>query len=142
MMERKWKNGNYASSRRETTWKQGWREVGGKRIYFRSKWEANYGRYLQFLLEKEEIQNWEHEPDIFWFEGIRRGCVSYLPDFKVVEKNGETTYHEVKGWMDAKSKTKLKRMKKYHPNVKLVVIQAEQYREIGRKLGGLIEGWE
>jgi hypothetical protein len=44
--------------------------------------------------------------------------------------------------MDAKSKTKLKRMAKYHPAVDLRVIDAKAYREIDRKLGGAIPNWE
>ena len=31
---------------RNGSWKQGWREIGGIRKYYRSRWEANYARYL------------------------------------------------------------------------------------------------
>ncbi len=127
---------------KKRTWKAGWREFGGKRKYFRSRWEANYGRYLQWLKEKKQITDWQHEPKIFWFEGIKRGCLSYLPDFRVVENDGEETYHEVKGWMDSRSKTTIKRMAKYHPDIKLVVIKEKEYNEILKKVGRLIEGWE
>src|SRR5690606_8292944 len=49
-------------------------------IFFRSSWEANYARYLNFLKSQGHIYKWEFEPDTFWFESIRRGVRSYLPD--------------------------------------------------------------
>lgn len=124
------------------SWKAGWREIGDKRNYYRSKWEANYGRYLQWLKEQGEILDWEHEPETFWFEAIKRGVRSYLPDFRVTENDGSTLLHEVKGWMDARSKTTIKRMAKYHPQETLIVIREKQYKEIGKKVSALIEGWE
>jgi hypothetical protein len=134
--------GGLARARPETTWKAGWREVGGKRIYFRSRWEANYGCYLEWLKSTGHIAAWEHEPDVFWFEKIKRGCRSYLPDFKVTENGGAVAYHEVKGWMDDRSKTKIKRMRIYHPKVLLIVIDSKQYEEIRRKVSSLVPGWE
>lgn len=127
---------------RKASWKSGWRDFGGKRHYYRSRWEANYGRYLEWLKSKGEILEWEHEPEVFWFEGVKRGTVSYLPDFRVTNKNGSIEYHEVKGWMDARSKTKIKRMAKYHPDVKLIVIEKKQYEAIKGAVSKLIEGWE
>ena len=124
------------------SWKAGWREIGGQRIYARSRWEANYARYLEFLRENGNILQWEHEPDTFWFDKIKRGTCSYLPDFKVTELDGNIVYHEVKGWMDARSKTKIRRMKKYHPTVKLVLIDSVWYKTNARKLNGVIPGWE
>jgi len=142
MMRTKIANGTANPMRGGITWKAGWREIGAARKYYRSRWEANYARYLQWLMEKGEIASWSHEPKTFWFEGVRRGVVSYLPDFHVIDKNGSESYHEVKGWMDAKSKTKLKRMKKYHPKVKLVVIDGKAYESIARQMKNLIPGWE
>ena len=129
-------------SERIVTWKQGWREVGGQRCYFRSSWEANYARYLELLRSEGKISAWEHEPFTFWFDGVKRGAVSYLPDFKVTALDGSVTWHEVKGWMDDRSKTKLARMAKYHPEVALVVIDKARYREIRCVFRFIIEGWE
>lgn len=136
------KYGSAASPRAKTTWAAGWREFGGRRTYYRSRWEANYARYLQWLKEQGEIVDWQHEPETFWFEEIKRGVRSYLPDFRVWENNGEVNLHEVKGWMDARSKTTLKRMKKYHPEQKIVLIDTAQYKAIRRKVMGLVPGWE
>jgi len=134
--------GAISPPRQKTTWKQGWREFGGQSNYYRSRWEANYGRYLQWLKERGDIKAWEHEPETFWFEGIMRGVRSYLPDFRVTEKNGDIAYHEVKGWMDSKSKTKLKRMAKYHPEIKMVLIDTPVYKDIRKKMCRIIDGWE
>ena len=122
--------------------KQGWRTIGGQRCYFRSKAEANAGRYLQFMAEQGYIKAWEHEPHTFWFEGIKRGVRSYLPDFRVIEYHTPVWYVEVKGYLDAKSKTKLKRMAKYHPDVKVEVWDKARMAGLNRTVGGLIEGWE
>lgn len=111
-------------------------------IFFRSRWEANYARFLTLLQRQGKIVKWEFEKDTFWFEAIRRGVRSYTPDFKVWLADGSYYYDEVKGWMDPKSKTKLKRMAKYHPNVKVNVIDSKAYREIDKKLGGAIPCWE
>jgi DNA-binding transcriptional regulator GbsR (MarR family) len=129
-------------NRANASWGAAWREIGGYRKYYRSKWEANYARYLQWLLEKCEIKEWKHEPETFWFEGIKRGCLSYLPDFRVIENNGNVVYHEVKGWMDDRSKTKIKRMAKYHPRVKLIVIDAKGYAAVKKTMQPIILDWE
>lgn len=115
-------------------------DINGKVFFARSAWEANVAAYLEFLVENGEIESWEHEPETFWFEEIRRGTRSYLPDFKVTEKNGEHKYIEVKGYMDAKSKTKLKRMAKYYPHIKIEVIGAKEYKAI-EKNSRLFKYW-
>lgn len=136
------KNGTQPPQRINATWKAGWREVGDVRKFFRSRWEANYARYLQWLKQNGQIDYWEHEPKTFWFDGIKRGCVSYLPDFRIIENSGAEVFHEVKGWMDDRSATKIKRMAKYHPSVRLIVIRERQYKEIAAKLSSLIPEWE
>jgi hypothetical protein len=127
---------------REYTSKQGKRSDLGD-IYWRSGWEANYCRYLNFLVKQKIIYKWEYEPDTFWFNEIKRGVRSYLPDFKVWEtKYSEPHYIEVKGYMDAKSKTKIKRMAKYYPDIQLIVVGRKQYDEIKNKLSKVIPNWE
>lgn len=65
----------------------------------------------------------------------------YTPDFRVEELDGAVRYHEVKGWMDSKSRTQLKRMAKYYPNVAVVVIDKEQYYALCQ-WARMIPGWE
>lgn len=100
-----------------------WCEIGGRRIYFRSKLERDYCRKLELAKQAKKILEWEHEPQVFWFGELRRGVTNYTPDFRITELDGTQWYAETKGYMDSKSKTKLKRMANYHPDVKLVLIR-------------------
>lgn len=120
---------------------------GGKRadlgnVYFRSRWEANWARYLNWLIQFGEVQSWAFEPETFEFKNIRRGTRFYTPDFRVVNKDGSVEYHEVKGWMTPESRTRLKRMAKYYPAVKIIVIDKAYYRDVAKKVSACIPGWE
>ena len=128
--------------RLHTTWKSDWREIGGQRVFYRSLWEANYARYLEFLRAEGKIASWQHEPKTFWFEEIKRGVRSYLPDFRVVGTDGGVTFHEVKGWMDERSKTTLSRMALYYPEVAMIVIGKDEYRKMKNLYRWVIDGWE
>lgn len=103
----------------------GWHTVGEQRVYFRSKAEHRHALHLEMLRRAGVIAKWEHEPERFDFAGIRRGTTSYLPDFRVTYADGRVEYHEVKGWLDPKSKTQLARMKRYHPSVRVVLVNAK-----------------
>jgi len=122
--------------------KQGWREFGGKRCFYRSRWEANYGMYLEYQKQSGIIFDWLHEPQTFWFDKIKRGIVTYLPDFKIINLDGSHEWVEVKGHMDSKSRTKIKRFRKYYPQEALSVVGAKWYNSNKEKLSILIPGWE
>ena len=141
-MKTKEKNGTLVDKNQKVSWKQSWRTIGEKKSYFRSSWEANYARYLQYLKEKNQIKEWEHEPKTFWFLNVLRGCRSYLPDFRVTNIDNSFYWVEVKGYMDDKSKTKLKRFKKYYPEEKIILIDSNWYNKNKKKLCLLISGWE
>lgn len=112
--------------------KKGWYEFeGGKRYYLRSGWELAYARYLETLLQASDIKEWEYEPVTFWFEAIRRGVRSYTPDFGVMLPDDTVEYHEVKGYMDPKSLTKLKRMRIYHPDIKMKLVDKSALEGLG-----------
>lgn len=127
-------NNNYSRVKNGTV------EIAGRVIFFRSSWEANVAAYLQFKKEKNIIKEWEFEVDVFWFDRIKRGVRSYKPDFKITENDGSQYYIEVKGWMDAKSKTKLNRMRIYHPNIKIEVLGSKEYKEL-KKQSFLYKYW-
>ena len=133
---------NTQKNRNKASWKAGWRDIGGRKIYARSAWEANYARVLNEQEKLGKIYCWEHEADVFWFDGIKRGVMSYLPDFKVTTIDGSVEYHEVKGWMDSRSKTTIKRMGIYHKNIKLLVIEKKEYLKIRGEWRYRINDWE
>ena len=89
-------------------------------------------------MKQGEIKDWEYEADVFIFDQIKFGTRSYRPDFKIWNNNGIFEYHEIKGYMDSKSKTKLKRMAKYYPQVKLILVDRSFYTDLVRKLGKVL----
>ena len=130
----------------------GWRTIGGKRHYFRSLWEIRYAQWLQYQKEHSMIFDWQYEPKTFWFTGIRRGVVSYKPDFKVItnmraenavfDEPEDHYWVEVKGYMDPKSLTKIKRFHKYSPKEELRVVDGKWFARYNQKLRLLIKDWE
>lgn len=119
--------------------KRGYYNIDGKEMFFRSKMEANYALYLDFLIKQKQIKKWTYEEDSFMFGKIKFGTRSYRPDFKVVNNDDSIIYHEVKGWMTAKSKTQMKRMTKYYPEIKLMIIDHPTYRDIRKKIGKMLK---
>lgn len=123
-------------------------------IFLRSSWEANCLRYLNYLKH-----SWKYEPKIFIFEGIKRGTTSYLPDIydETIDK-----WIEVKGYLDAKDKVKIRRFKQYYPEEfkKLVVVVGSKniksdlffkdmavpifayYCDLNRQFKDIIQNWE
>lgn len=124
------------------SWKSDWRTIGGKNKFFRSRWEANYARYLESQKESGEIKEWLHEPETFWFLEIKRGSRSYLPDFKVIRNDDSFFWVEVKGYMCPRSKTKIKRFRKYFPKETLLVVDKEWFKKHSQSLSRKIKGWE
>jgi hypothetical protein len=111
-------------------YKQFWAQVGDKQpIYFRSEWEFYYSLFLEKLKKENKIIDWKHEPKCFWFNDIKRGVRSYLPDFCVTHKDGSEEWSEVKGFFDSRSQTKMKRMAKYYPEVKIRLVGADWFKQ-------------
>lgn len=111
------------------THKQFWAIVGDKQpIFFRSSWEFYYSLFLEKLRQERKILDWKHEPKCFWFEGIKRGVRSYLPDFCITHLNGSEEWCEVKGYFDSKSQTKMKRMAKYYPEVNIRLVGSDWFK--------------
>ena len=70
---------------------------------------------------------------------LKFGTRSYRPDFKITNNNDSVVYHEIKGWMDKRSKTKLNRMRIYYPKTKLILIEEDSYNDIKKKVGKLLK---
>lgn len=84
--------------------KTGFREDIGMNV--RSSWEANFVRVLNIY----KI-DFKFEPTVFAFP-IKRGTKGYTPDFFFTR---DQDWVEIKGYLDDKSKVKLKRFKRYYP---------------------------
>lgn len=123
------------------TWKAGYRVIGNIEAFYRSRWEANYARYLDQICLDVTIKSWEHEPEYFalTIDGKTR---RYLPDFRVQKVDGAIEYHEVKGWLCERSKAVLAAMASQYPGVKVIVIDKSPYRQIEKQFSDKIPGWE
>ena len=96
---------------------------------------------LSFTVKVVSIESLALSDGTFRFKDVVLPNDGSSPQF-ITELDGAIYFVEVKGWMDPKSKTKLKRMAKYYPKVDLRVVGAAEYRELDRKLGAAIPGWE
>jgi len=127
-------------------------DLGGQ--FFRSGWEANVARVLT-----DRGIKWEFEPIVFSFleHGVKRGTVSYCPDFK-----WRGTILEVKGYLDGRGRTAIRRFRKYYPDefskLKAVVgspnTKADEFfkslgvpiyaymRDLNKKYKDKLEHWE
>jgi hypothetical protein len=131
------------------TSKKGDRDIYGRTQFFRSSWEANYARILEVMKMQGLIKDWDFEPDVFWFNGIKLGCRTYTPDFKIwlLDKDiGEDAlpfyFVEIKGYMDPRSATKIKRFNSYFPEITLEVVGSKEYKELAKNYASVLPGWE
>jgi hypothetical protein len=105
-----------------------WAEIGGRRIYFRSRFERRWAEYLELMKKSKAIKEWEYEPKVFEFPK-QHGHTRYTPDFKVTSMLGGHIWHECKGWIDGPSKSKLHWMSKYYPDEEIwLVVQGYSKR--------------
>lgn len=112
-------------------------------MYFRSRWEANYARYLNLLKSLGAIVDWDYEQETFWFEAIKRGVRSYKPDFRVWYKGEQEPVRvEVKGWLKDSDRTKWSRMRKYYPHIRLEIVGQKEYTALSRRWASSIPNWE
>jgi hypothetical protein len=98
-------------------------------IYFRSSWEANFARYLNYLGKK-----WSYEPQSFRLNSGKR----YVPDFWVEDDNA---FYEVKGLWVGSAKQKVEDFIAEYEH-RLILLDVERYKEISRKYSKLISCWE
>ena len=111
--------------------------------YFRSKMEANYARFLEYMRDKGKIKKWEYESKEFEFKKIKRGNRYYKPDFKVTDINDEYNWAELKGYFRLSDKTKLRRFKKFYPEefLNLFIVIPDKYsrsKSNGEMIGFII----
>lgn len=115
--------------------------IGGKSFLAKSTWEYNIALYLQNLKERGYIDDWSYEPEQFVFKYNILGIRSYKPDFGV-KRFGVTYYVEVKGWEDDKYKIKKSLMEEEYPEVPIVYIRQNAYRQIEHKYSKILNSWK
>lgn len=102
--------------------------------FFRSRWEANYARYLRHIKA-----TYAYEPERFTIalpDGTTHG---YTPDFLV---NG-THYVEIKGWMrPERRQAEVIRAAQHQLPKPLMLLSKDSYDQLTRQYGKVIEGWE
>jgi len=76
----------------------------------RSSWENNFCLYLNY----KNIE-YDYEPKVFYFPE-RTGASSYVPDYRL-NLDGKEVWVEVKGRIDSKDRTKMRRLKEHYPEV-------------------------
>lgn len=99
------------------------------KIYFFSRWEANYARILNLGNIK-----WIHQPKRF-----RLRSQNYTPDFYLPESN---TYIEIKNFLSDYSSRRDREFRELYPNEKLIMILKDEYKELEKKYSPLIPNWE
>lgn len=115
-------------------------------LYVRSIMEANWMRWLLYQQKLGIVAKVAYEPKEIYYEVDRsllpkRAVInSYQGDFRVEYPDGRWEIHEVKGYMDARSKTKLRLMAKFFSDVSIVVIDQVAYRAV-QPYAELL-GWE
>lgn len=97
--------------------------------YFRSTWEANFARTLNYSNIK-----WEYEKHRIYLSNC-----SYLPDFYLPDL---ALYIEVKGARFGNKDKKLEMLYKEKPNFPIKVIDGEVYNILKKKYYTLISNWE
>ncbi len=113
-------------------------KIGQKTYHFRSKAEANYALYLNFLLAQKQIKKWRYEPQFYEFP-VKHGATRYLPDFEITKLNGTLELHEVKGRWTGRARMQVKRMAKFYPEIPLIVIDMDYMRTLYRQVGKLLK---
>ncbi len=98
----------------------------------RSKWEANYARYLLWINKK-----YSYESKTFPIILPKGEKGTYTPDFLV-----ENEWQELKGWEDRSEIKKWELFNKQYPNERFVLIDRKKYKQIERIYKYIIPNWE
>jgi hypothetical protein len=100
----------------------------------KNRYEQNYAAFLTFL-----GLDWQYEPRKFIFEKIQSGVRVFTPDFYLPHAQ---EFHETKGYMDRRSATQIRRLKKYYPEVTLIVVDSRFFKDAERqRLCRVIPEW-
>lgn len=110
-----------------------------------SNYEYDYALYLDYLYDSGEIAGWIRNTTQFGFseeiEVRGRKQRSYRPDFLVFLKDGSYEIHEVKGWMNDRSKTVLEQFSKDYSTLTLKIITKDDILSLQSNFQNKLWGW-
>lgn len=109
-------------------WKRHYRKDLG--LFFRSSWEANYARYLNY-----KGVGWKYETSRFELSD----GTTYIPDFYLTE---EDRYVEIKGYLSKIAEKKLMLFRTEYPSISLEIIDETQYRRLEALWKLRVPNWE
>lgn len=121
--------GSRPTSPRAARAKAGIRLDIDEKIYFFSRWEANYARILNLLKIR-----WIHQPKTFQLKSRK-----YTPDFYLPQRN---EYIEIKNFLSEYSEQRDKEFRELYPKIKLKLILKKDYLELQSKFASRIKTWE
>lgn len=129
----------HLSKVRDLSQSNGWTNEGWRKdikCAFRSSWEANIARLLNY----KGIE-WNYENEWIVLDLTKENVKitpNYIPDFTLEDNS----IIEVKGFWDMRSKTKMKFVREQFPDRKILIIDTDLYYSIYRKYKDIIPNWE
>jgi hypothetical protein len=99
------------------------------KIYFFSRWEANFARILDLMAIK-----WVHQPARFQLKVQKYTPDFYLPDFGI--------YVEIKNYLSEYSSNRDSQFRELYPHLNLSLILKPEYLKLQEKFAPLIKEWE
>ncbi|MAG79043.1 hypothetical protein CMI40_01560 [Candidatus Pacearchaeota archaeon] len=99
----------------------------------RSKWEANYIRFLLWMGKK-----YKYESKTFIIKLPNGVKSTYTPDFLI---NMEE-WHEIKGWKDRSKIRKWELFQQQYPKEKFILIDKDKYKDIEKLYKYIVPNWE
>lgn len=106
-------------------------EIDGKMFHFRSKAEYDVAEYLHLLKQSGYIKDFAYEQTKFCFPSEAEPIKTWLLDFDILENDGSFYYIEVKGRVEPDTKSKLKLLNTYRPEVRVDMVFTTR-RELNR----------
>lgn len=117
--------------------------IDGKEYKFRSRSEFLFAVAISANIKKgndndtntPRLVGFEYEPKVFCFQVPKRNKIkSYLPDFCLLYSNGTHKWVEIKGRLDAASRTKIRLFREQYPNEKLELLMTNSAKFLRYKV--------
>jgi len=121
--------GGKPTSPKASRGKAGIRKDISDKIYFYSRWEANFARLLNYLKIK-----WQYQPKTFDLK-----TQNYTPDFYLPDVGN---FIEIKNFLWKYSRIRDDKFRKIYPKVKLQLILKDDYLKLEKTYSNLIKNWE